>query len=320
MNRKFDVVTLGEILIDFTPIGTSEKGFPIYESNPGGAPANVAVSVQRLGGKSAFIGKVGNDSFGELLQDTLETENVDTSLLFTDHTVPTTKAFVNIDKTGDRSFSFARKPGADIMLSKEEINEQIIIDSKIFHYGSLSCTDHPSKEATLHAIEIAKKNNILISYDPNLRIPLWENEEVAKTTILELLHYADIAKISDNEFEFLFGTNDYDTYSKKIMEKYNITLLCVTLGPKGSFYRFDDFSGHINTYEVKAIDTTASGDSFMGALLYCISDLDKKITDLSQIEIEEIIAFSNASGSAAATKRGGIPSIPTKEEVLNLQK
>ncbi len=320
MNKTFDVIGLGEILIDFTPAGKSELGFPVFECNPGGAPPNVLTSINRLGGKSAFIGKVGQDDLGKLLIKTLENDNIDTTCLYTDTEVGTTLAFVTLDDTGNRSFSFFRNPGADLMLTSSEINEDIIKKSNIFHYGSLSCTAEPCKAATIKALEIAQKNNLIISYDPNLRLSLWKSESDAKKVILELMEYADIVKISEEEFEFLTGEKDFYTHAKAFKEKYNITLLFVTLGPKGAYYSLGDYSDTLETYDVKVVDTTGSGDSFMGACLFKLSTINKKLTDISNDEMKSIIDFANASGSMAATKKGGIPSIPTNDEVIYCQK
>ncbi len=315
MIKQFDVASLGEILIDFTPAGKSELGFPVFECNPGGAPCNVLTSVTRLGGATAFIGKVGSDDLGTLLRTTLEKENINTKCLYTDPEIGTTLAFVTLDKNGNRSFSFFRNPGADIMLEEDEIDEELIKSSKIFHYGSLSCTVDPSKGATLKALKIAKENNLIMSYDPNLRLSLWKNESDARTTILELMEHADILKISDEEFEFLTGEKDYKNHVHNFMKQHDISLIFVTLGPKGAFFATNNTQGLLKTYNVKVVDTTGSGDSFMGACLYKISKLEKKPSELSKSEIENIIDYANASGSMAATKKGGIPSIPTNEEI-----
>ncbi len=320
MLKEIDVLALGEILIDFTPAGKSELGFPVFECNPGGAPCNVLTSVSRLGGKSAFIGKVGDDDLGRLLINTIKNENIDATGIYIDKDIGTTLAFVTLDDTGNRSFSFFRNPGADIMLNKQEIDEEHIKKAKVFHFGSLSCTNEPSKSATLKAVAIAKKNNLIISYDPNLRLSLWKTSHDAKSTILELMHHADIVKLSDEEFEFLTGTTDYKNDAKSFMKKYGISLLFVTLGPQGAFYCLEENQGILSTYDVKVIDTTGSGDSFMGACLVKISSLNKKIIEITKEEIEDIVDFANASGSMAATTKGGIPSIPTTDEVQKCMK
>ncbi len=317
MNKCIDVLGIGEILIDFTPAGKSDLGFPVFECNPGGGPPNVLVSVSRLGGKAAFVGKVGKDDLGSLLKTTLLQEGIDTSSLHTDNDIGTTLAFVTLDETGNRSFSFFRNPGADIMLTEGEIDEELIKKAKIVHHGSLSCTVEPTKSATLKTLSIAKENNLIVSYDPNLRLSLWKSEKEAKSTITDLLQYADIVKLSDEEFEFITGEKDFEKHAKSFMREHSISLLFVTLGPKGAFYCHGENQAVLPTYDVKVIDTTGSGDSFIGACLYKISQLSMPLRDISKTEIESIIDFANASGSMAATKKGGIPSIPTTDEVLH---
>ncbi len=320
MNKEIDVVAIGEILIDFTPAGKSELGFPVFECNPGGAQPNVLTSVNRLGGKSAMIGKVGNDAFGKLLVSTLNQDGINTSNVCIDKDIPTTLAFVTLDDTGNRDFTFVRKPGADIMLEQHEVNENLIASAKVLQHGSLSCTDEPSKSATLRAINIAKKHGLIISYDPNLRLSLWKNTDVAKKTILELMESANIVKISNDEFEFLTGEKDYEKHSESFMKKYTIDLLFVTLGPKGAFFKTNNHSGTLLTYDVKVEDTTGSGDSFTGACLYKICQLKKPINEFTKTDLEDMVDFANASGSMAATKKGGIPSIPDTESILDCMK
>lgn len=320
MKNDFDVIALGELLIDFTPTGKSEAGFPVFECNPGGAPPNVLTGVTRLGGTGAFIGKVGSDELGKLLIKTLQKENINTQSLYTDNEIGTTLAFVTLDDTGNRSFSFFRNPGADTMLNEDEIDEELIKRGKIFHYGSLSCTGNPSKGATLKAIDIAKKNGSIISFDPNLRLSLWTTEEEAKNTILDLMQHTDIVKLNDEEFEFLTGESDYEKHASEFMQKYSIKLMFVTLGSKGAFYALGGNQGKLQTYDVKVVDTTGSGDSFMGACLYKICTLCKNIDDIADAEIKEIVDFANASGSIASTKKGGIPSIPTLDNVMYCMK
>lgn len=314
--KTYDVVALGELLIDFTPSGVSTNGSALFECNPGGAPANVLTAVARQGGKAAFIGKVGKDSFGELLKTTLEQENIETKNLVFDEEVRTTLAFVTLDDTGNRSFSFFRNPGADIMLRMEEVDRALIENTRIFHFGSLSCTHEPARTATRFAIEKAKESGAVISYDPNLRLPLWQNEETARRTILEFMPYADIVKISEEEFLFLTGKEDYKTHVAEFAKQYGISLLLVTLGPKGAFYFADGKSNLLPTYDVKVVDTTGSGDSFMGAVLFQIAQQKKELNALTEGELNEIMDYANASGSAAAAVKGGIPSIPTKEQII----
>ncbi len=315
--KNFDVIAIGELLIDFSPAGQSELGFPMFECNPGGAPANMLTAVSRQGGTAAFIGKVGDDSFGVMLRETLNKENIDTTCLFTDSDAKTTLAFVTLDSTGNRSFSFFRNPGADIMLNESEINEEFIKQGKILHFGSISCTHEPSYSATIKAVELAVKNNLIISYDPNLRLPLWKSAEHAKSTILNMMKYADIVKISEEEFEFLTGESDYEKHSQKLIDDYGISLLFVTLGPKGAYFSLNNHCNKLATYDVAVVDTTGSGDSFTGAVLNGICKLEKPINDITVTEITNIVDLANASGSCAATKKGGIPSIPTFDEIIH---
>lgn len=312
----YDVTALGELLIDFAPAGTSDYGNGIYEANPGGAPANVLTSLSRQGKRTAFIGKVGSDAFGDILRKTLDQNGIDTACLYTDTDARTTLAFVSLTPEGDRSFSFFRNPGADLMLKPEEIDETAIQNSKIFHFGSLSLTDEPARGATRRALELAKEHGVTISYDPNLRPPLWNSLEDAKEQIKSCLPYADILKISEEEFQFLLGHMDFERGSLALCEEYGITHLFVTLGPDGSFYRCGDITVRMPAVDVKVVDTTGSGDAFMGAALCRLGErTGDRFQILSEEEMRQILAYANASGSLTATKKGGIPAIPTKAEI-----
>lgn len=312
----YDVTALGELLIDFAPAGTSEYGNGIYEANPGGAPANVLTSLSRQGKSTAFIGKVGSDAFGDILRKTLEGNGINTRGLYTDHDVRTTLAFVSLTAEGDRSFSFFRNPGADIMLRPEEIDQDIIKKSKIFHFGSLSLTNEPARSATLCALELAKEHGVTISYDPNLRPPLWASLDEAKKQILRGLPYADILKISEEEFQFLLGHMDYAKGSLALCKEYDITHLFVTLGAEGSFYRCGDVTVRMSAMDVQVVDTTGSGDAFMGAALCRLTErTEGQFGALTEEEMRGLLAYANVSGSLAATKKGGIPAIPTKDEI-----
>lgn len=227
--RKYDVTALGELLIDFTENGNSEQGNPLMEANPGGAPCNMLSMIQKLGGTTAFIGKVGKDMFGRQLRQAVESVGIDTRNLMEDEEIHTTLAFVHTFPDGDRDFSFYRNPGADMMLTKEEIQEDLIRNSKVFHFGTLSSTHEGVREATRYAIDVAKEAGCLVSFDPNLRPPLWKTLEDARKEIEYGLSKTDILKISDNEVEFLCGTSDYDEGAKMLIEKYNIPFVCVTL-------------------------------------------------------------------------------------------
>lgn len=315
--KKYDITGLGELLIDFTPVGLSDAGNKIFERNPGGAPANLLACAAKLGERTAFIGKVGNDSFGDFLADTLINAGVDTKGLCRNPEVNTTLAFVDLDKTGNRSFSFYRKPGADITLEKSDIPDEIISESSIFHFGSLSFTDEPCASATLYAIEMAKEAGAIISYDPNYRPPLWDSENKAKEKMLLGAKYADVMKISDNEILFLTGSDSIENSIDFFLE-LGISLIMVTCGPEGAFYATSKHRGKRATFDVKTIDTTGAGDAFCGAMLHCLKGKTlEEIRDLSDEELIHITDFGNASGSLSSTKRGGIPSMATEEEILN---
>lgn len=309
-----DVAALGELLIDFTPAGISPSGNVLFERNPGGAPANVLAAVTKLGGNAAFIGKVGDDQFGHFLKKVLQDNRIVTEGLRFSEEVNTTLAFVHLDSNGDRSFSFYRKPGADTMLREDELALNVIDRAKIFHFGSLSLTDQPSRNATIKAAEYAKKKGKIISYDPNWRPPLWKDNTAAKEGMELGLKYADILKISEVELEFLTGVKNLEKGSEMLFND-GIKLLLVTLGPKGCFYRCKKGTGHQNTYDTKVIDTTGAGDAFLGGLLYRISRVEQDLDSLSAAKIEEIIDFSNAVGAICASKRGAIPAMPVLEEV-----
>lgn len=309
-----DVVALGELLIDFTPAGCSEAGNALLERNPGGAPANVLAAIAKLGGQGAFIGKVGDDQFGRYLRDVLQENRVSTQGLKLSGSVNTTLAFVHLDESGDRSFSFYRKPGADIMLTEQEVDLNLIESAKIFHFGSLSMTDEPARSATLKAVKHAKQNGVVVSYDPNWRPPLWENAEIAKEQMRAGLEYADILKISEVELELLTGETDLKK-GAEILFKKDLKLLLITLGPDGCFYRGVNGTGRLPTYDTRVVDTTGAGDAFLGALLYSVCRAGHGLGALTVAETEEMIDFSNAAGALCASKRGAIPAVPSCEEV-----
>ena len=311
----FDVVALGESLIDFTPSGVNELGMQLFACNPGGAPANVLAMNAKLGGKTAFIGKVGDDSFGRFLKSTMEEAGIQVSGLRLSPTANTTLAFVQLDDQGDRSFSFYRKPGADICLSREEVDQNLLKNCKIFHFGSVSLTDEPSRGATLFGAEQAKAAGAVISYDPNYRPLLWETPELAQTMMLKALPLADIVKVSEEEMELLTGETDLTTGAKKLA-RHGAALVLVTLGPKGAFYYTGQASGRVPAYDVATIDTTGAGDAFLGALLFRIGGRPlEELRRLSCNEWQEIIAFSNAAGSLTTAQKGGIPAMPNREQM-----
>ncbi len=307
----FDVVALGELLIDFTPSGTSKSGNDLFEKNPGGAPANVLTALARLEKPVAFLGMVGNDEFGYYLKNTLEANKINIAGLKYSQNVNTTLAFVHLNENGDRKFSFYRNPGADRMFSKDDICYDLIKDSKIFHFGSVSMTDEPSRSATISAVDYAKKAGLMISYDPNLRRPLWRSADEARNQIFEGLKYADILKISEEEMEFITGLTDLYKGSEQL-SCLGIGLVLVTLGPQGCFYCYKGEQGRIFTFDTQVVDTTGSGDVFLAGVLYGLIERKiNKIEELNLSELEGILDFANAMGALTATKKGGIPAMPS---------
>lgn len=307
----YDVIAVGELLIDFAPGGVTPEGTVLFERNPGGAPGNVLAILAKLGKKTSFISKVGNDQFGHYLIDVIESIGVDKKGMIITDEANTTLAFVHLDSNGDRSFSFYRKPGADMLLSEKDIDVDMIKNTKIFHFGTVSMTNEPSRSATMFAVKTAKENGVFISYDPNLRPPLWNNLDEAKEMIKWGLQYADVLKVSNEELEFITGISDLEAGSKFIMDNYGIKLMLITLGPKGCFYRLGEHTGILNTYDVVTVDTTGAGDAFLGAFLYQIIEKKLDIDSLSKQDIEKMIDFSNAAGSLATIRKGAIPAMPT---------
>ena len=313
--KTIDVTALGELLIDFTENGTSAQGNPILEVNPGGAPCNVLAMLQKLGKQTAFIGKVGDDMFGRQLTEAVSSVGVDTRALLVDKEVHTTLAFVHTYPDGDRDFSFYRNPGADMMLTKEDVDEDLIRSSRIFHFGTLSSTHEGVREATRYAIDVAKEAGDLISFDPNLRPPLWSSLDDAKKEIEYGLGKCDILKISDNEVEFLFGTTDYDLGAKLLKEKYNIPLILITLGPDGSRAYYKDMRVEVAPFlQDNTIETTGAGDTFCASSLNYV--LEHDLNHLTEENLKELLTFANAAASLITTKKGALKVMPEKEEVL----
>ena len=311
----YDITALGELLIDFTPCGISEAGMKIFEQNPGGAPANVLVAAGNFGAKTAFIGKVGKDIHGEFLKETLEKYNIETKGLIMDEKVFTTLAFVSLNEKGERTFSFARKPGADTCLTKEEVNLELIKKSKIFHFGSLSLTNNPSKEALLYALEKAKEMKKIISYDPNYRPLLWENRDIAVKEMRDVVKYADIIKISDEETELLTGYKEPEKAALKLIEQ-GISLVFITLGSEGSFLKTKDFQIRVKSKKCNVVDTTGAGDAFWGAILYKLSTRKNDVLQFTKKEGAEYLEFANIAAGICVEKRGAIPAMPSLEDVL----
>ena len=315
---NYAVTALGELLIDLTQNGMSEQGNPILEANPGGAPCNVLACLSKHGHKTAFIGKVGKDGFGEQLTKGLVETGISTEGLQYDTQVHTTLAVVHTYADGDRDFSFYRNPGADMMLKAEEVDEQIIKNSKIFHFGSLSMTDQPVRSAHLHALKIAEEAGCLRSYDPNLRPPLWPNLEVAKENILELMAHCDILKISDNEIQWLSGKEDYDEGIAWLRSQFDIPLIFLTLGKDGS----RAYCGNVRTqqagFKLNTIETTGAGDTFFGSVLHQI--LEKGFRPYTKEELDEMLRFANAAAALVTTRRGALRVMPSKDEIAEILK
>ena len=311
----FDVTALGEVLIDFTPCGVSEAGMALFEQNPGGAPANVLAAVSNLGQKPAFIGKVGDDMHGALLKDTLDRIGVDTSGMVVDPNYFTTLAFVSL-KNGERSFSFARKPGADTQLTSEEINLDVVRNTKIFHCGSLSLTDEPARSATFFAVKEAKAAGAVISYDPNYRALLWKSEEEAVKYMRSMIPYADIMKISDEETVLLSGKSDPKEAAEVLLDQ-GVDCVIVTLGKDGALLKTKQVEVQVKGKDRKPVDTTGAGDSFWGGILSRLALNNVKPADLTAAQAEEYLKFANAVAGLCVEKRGAIPAMPTLEQVMN---
>lgn len=309
----FDVTALGEVLIDFTPCGKSEAGMNLFEQNPGGAPANVLAALNRLGFRTAFIGKVGADMHGQLLKETLESNGIDTGGMLVDPDVFTTLAFVEL-KNGERNFSFARKPGADTKLRPEEVNNDIVKNTKIFHFGSLSLTDEPARSATIYAIEEAKKAGAVISYDPNYRAPLWPNADAAMAQMRAVVKYADIMKISDEETMLLTGHEDPKEAAEALLAQ-GVSCVVVTLGADGALLKTKNIEIQEKGKPCKVVDTTGAGDSFWGGLLSRLAKDDVKPAELTGEQAREYVRFANAVAGLCVEKRGAIPAMPTLEQV-----
>ena len=312
----FDVVALGELLIDFAPVSVNEAGYPTLAANPGGAPGNFLAALNRYGRKTAMIGKVGEDTFGKLLVGTLRKAGIDTAGIVIDPDQFTTMAFVSLDESGNRDFSFARKPGADTCLRPEEVREDLIAGSRVFHFGTLSLTDEPAASATRKAVELAKKHGLLVSVDPNLRKPLWKTEEDAKAAIEWSLRQADIVKISDEEIDFLWGLSPEEG-AKKLTGEYGVSLVYVTLGPKGCHAETKNCSADVNSPSgIHVVDTTGAGDIFGGSAMSQFLKCGKAPAELTGADLEHIVRFACTAASLSTQKHGGISSVPEEDAVL----
>lgn len=312
--KTFDVAALGELLIDFTENGTSVQGNPVYEANPGGAPCNVLAMLNKLGKKTAFIGKVGDDIFGKRLKSVLEDVGIGTSNLIMDKDARTTLAFVETLADGDRDFSFYRNPGADMMLREDELHEDLLKDTQIFHFGTLSMTNEEVRRATKKAIRIAKENGALISFDPNLREPLWKSLDEAKEQVAYGLSQCDILKISDNEIQWFTGEQEFDAGICKLKKEYDIPLIMLSMGKDGSRAYYKDLRVEAAPFLQKnTIETTGAGDTFGGCCLYHV--LKYGIENLDETKLKEMLTFANAAASIITTRKGALRVMPEIAEV-----
>lgn len=311
----YDVAALGELLIDFTCLSTDADGYPTMAAHPGGAPANYLAALTKFGAKTAMIGKVGSDAFGRLLIKTLKGAGIDTRGMLVSDDVFTTLAFVTLDDSGDREFSFARKPGADTQFRFDEIDLSVIDASKVLHFGTLSMTNEPARDATYKAVEYAAGHGKLISFDPNLRKPLWNDLDEAKRQMLWGLRHADVVKISDEETEFLFSLAPEEA-AKHIIDSFGVRLVYVTCGAEGCFYRTKTASGFVKALSGIAVkDTTGAGDIFGGSAMYGLLRAGGVPEKLTAEELENIVSFACASAGLSTTKAGGISSVPELGEV-----
>lgn len=317
MSKSYDVVALGELLIDFTENGTSSQGNPVLEANPGGAPCNVLAMLNRLGHQTGFIGKVGQDMFGRQLENALKEVGIATEGLVKDEKIHTTLAFVHTLEGGDRDFSFYRNPGADMMLTESELNVGMIENCRIFHFGSLSMTDEICRKATKKAIHLAKESGALISFDPNLREPLWESLEAAREQIAYGLSKCDILKISDNEIQWFTGEQDYDKGVDYLLANYPIRLVLVSLGKEGSRAYMDGIRVQAAPFlQENTIETTGAGDTFCACVLHYV--LEQGFRSYSEEEMKAMLTFANAAASLITTRKGALRVMPEKREIEEL--
>ena len=311
-----DVVALGELLIDFACLNTDAEGYPTMAAHPGGAPANFLAALTKFGAKTALMGKVGTDAFGKLLTGTLEKAGIETRGLIATDDVFTTLAFVTFDEHGDREFSFSRKPGADTCISFEELDLSLIDEAKVFHFGTLSLTDEPAKTATYKAVEYAKSQGKLITYDPNLRKPLWKDLETAKEQLIWGLGQADVVKISDEEVEFLFGLG-VEEGAQYILDNFGVKLVFVTCGADGCFFKNAVAEGKVPSLKnINVIDTCGAGDIFGGSAVWKVLQTGKAPETLNEEELRDVVTFACTSAGISTTRSGGISSVPEYAEVV----
>lgn len=317
--KEYDVIALGELLIDMTDNGLSAQGNTLFEANPGGAPCNVLALLAGLGHRTGFIGKVGDDLFGRRLRKVLEEVKIDTSGLCVDSECRTTLAFVETKRDGDRDFSFYRNPGADMQLRKPEIRKELLEQTRIFHFGTLSMTHEGVREATRYAAEYASAQGALLSFDPNIREPLWDSMELAREQVEYGMGICDILKISDNEITWFTGEDDYDRGVAKIRENYPIPLILVSMGREGSRAYYKDMVVERPAFiRSGTIETTGAGDTFMGCVLHKV--LDVGLEDMKVRDLEDMLEFANAAASIVTTRRGALRVMPGKEEIERVVK
>ena len=318
MSKKYDVVALGELLIDFTDSGVSEQNNSVFEANPGGAPCNVLAMLKKLGKECAFIGKIGNDIFGRILTDVVKEVGISTEGLVVDSYYNTTLAIVKTYENGERDFSFYRHPGADMMLKADEVNLELIRSAKIFHFGTLSMTDPEVREATKKAIACAKEEGLIVSFDPNYRAPLWNSEEDAKEQIAYGLSVCDVVKISDNEIEMMTGIADFDQSAAQLLQQYpNITLLNLTAGRDGSYAFYKDKKVYRGiTHNDGVIEKTGAGDTFCGSMLNFV--LEHGLADMTEKDLGDMLTFANTAAYLVTTKKGAIRSMPERNKIEEL--
>lgn len=306
----YDVVALGELLIDFTTIRADSDGYPTMAAHPGGAPANFLAAIAKFGGKAAMLGKVGTDTFGKLLTSTLREVGIETKGIVASDDFFTTLAFVTLDANGDREFAFARKPGADTQLSFDELELSLLDETRVFHFGTLSLTGEPSRTTTYRAVEYAREHGKLITFDPNLRKPLWRELDEAKQQMLWGLAHADVVKISDEEVEFLFGLGVQEG-AQYILEHFPVKLVFVTCGPDGCWFQNKNASGHVDSLKnIQVVDTTGAGDIFGGSAVWKLLQTGKAPEALDEAVLREIVSFACTAAGLSTTKPGGISSVP----------
>ena len=311
-----DVVALGELLIDFTSQSVDADGYPTMAAHPGGAPANFLAALTKFGAQTALLGKVGNDAFGKALLNTLRTAGIETRGMVVSDDFFTTLAFVTLDESGDREFSFARKPGADTRITFEELDLSLIDQAKVFHFGTLSLTDEPAADTTRRAVAYAKAQGKLITFDPNLRKPLWHSLEQARQAMLWGLEQADVVKISDEEIEFLFALSPEEG-ARHILEHYGVKLVFATCGANGCFYATASAFGHVPSLsDITVKDTTGAGDIFGGSAVYKLLQTGQAPETLTDAQLQQIVSFACTAAGLSTTRAGGISSVPSLEEVL----